>query len=252
MSSVSIITPTTGSKDLKRCIESVQNQTFVNLKHIVVVDGKQYLENSLSAFPENMQKEVQLLPIQENVGKAMNQNFYGHRIYAAVGFLCNTDYICYLDQDNWLEPNHVESLVNTIEQEGLDWSYSLRNIHDYLGNFLMQDNCESLGKWSTWVDPNSFHIDTSCYCVKREIAIRAGGVWYGGWGQDRVWFNVLRQHFPNFNTTGKHTLNYALGGNPDSVKEEFFIEGNKKMQEQYGDKFPWMEEKFIVPMIEVS
>jgi hypothetical protein len=83
---------------------------------------------------------------------------------AGIGHLINHDYVLFLDQDNWFEPDHVDSLLNTIETKKLDWAYSLRQIFDKDKNYTTVDNCESLGRWSAWVDENAYLIDTSSYC----------------------------------------------------------------------------------------
>ena len=43
---VSIITATVGKPQLANCIESVRNQTYKNIEHIVVVDGKEHWNNA--------------------------------------------------------------------------------------------------------------------------------------------------------------------------------------------------------------
>ena len=84
-----------------------------------------------------------------------------------------------------------------------------------------------------------FHIDTSSFAVKRDVAVRIGHAWYGQWGADRQFFSNLSMHFPKFDCTHAHTLCYRLDGNPNSVTKNFFDQGNKVMKEKYGEKFPW-------------
>ena len=64
--------------------------------------------------------------------------------------------------------------------------------------------------------------------VSRKVAEAIGHVWNGGWSRDRVFYEVASKYFPNFDGSGLYTVNYRLDGNPDSVKAEFFLEGNKK------------------------
>lgn len=240
--SVVIITPTTGSKDLTACLESVHEQTYKNVRHLVVVDGLDYYTHALDELGAYYGADQLILPT--NVG---GNGWYGHKIYAAVPYLVDEDVVMFLDQDNWLMPDHVETMINTLDK-GADWAYSLRVIRDKNGEFLCYDNCESLGKWPAWTShvqgETYYHIDTSCYAVPREILVRGVcGAWYGKWGQDRKFFSILKQHFPNFEYTGKHTVNYRLAGNEGSVKPEFFIEGNKVMEKHYKplfyNMFPW-------------
>lgn len=237
---VAVVTPTIGSKHLSECVSSVQNQTYENITHYIFNDGEEYFESidkELKDFIDTpLSKPLRFVSLDENVGKG----WYGHRVYSACSFLVNSDIICYLDEDNWYQPNHVENIVKMIEK-GNDWAYSLRNIHDKNGGFVCEDNCESLGKWPTFFNNRMFHIDTSCFGVRRDVAVRIGHAWYGQWGADRQFFSAIKQHFPKYECTKEYSLNYRLDGNPDSVTEDFFIEGNKTNNERYNGKYPWTE-----------
>jgi len=234
---VAVVTPSTGSPDLKQCLSSVQEQTYEDLTHYVFLDGQEHYEKiHPMLYDASGKRTIKNVQLEENVGKG---GWYGHRVYAACSFLVNADLIIYLDQDNWIELNHVESLVNLIREKNLSWAYSLRKIYDKDGNFICEDNCESLGKWGAWFNPDVHHIDTSCFAIKTDVAVQVGHSWFGKWGADRVFFHTLSKYFNNFDCTKEHTLCYRLGGNEGSVKEEFFTEGNKKMAGEYGNKLPW-------------
>ena len=217
---VAVVTPTIGSEHLSKCVESVDNQTYENLTHYVFIDGLQYAEDVECAL-EGASK-VKTVFLEDNVGKG----WYGHRVYAACSFLVNADVIVYLDEDNFFEPCHVEKMVRKIE-EGNDWVYSLRKIVDKNGEFLCEDDCESLGKWPVFFDDKVQHIDTSCFAIRRDVAVRIGHAWYGQWGADRQFFGALKQNFKKFDCTNEYTLNYRLDGNPNSVTKEFFEKGNE-------------------------
>ena len=229
---VAVVTPTIGSSHLKKCLESVDNQTYTDIVHYVFIDGCQY-EPKVKDLIRQYSK-TRYIELEENVGKG----WYGHRVYAACSFLVNADIIIYLDEDNWFEPCHVDKMVKKIN-EGNDWVYSLRKIYDKDGNFLCEDNCESLGKWPVYFDDKVFHIDTSSFAIKRDIAVRIGHAWYGQWGADRQFFGALKQNFPKFDCTNSHTLCYRLDGNPNSVTKEFFDNGNEINKQKYNGEFPW-------------
>ena len=233
-----VIIPTTGSKDVKRAIESVLNQSIPTICYLVCDGEENYGKTKVISdeFGGNVLFKKSFLPI--NVG---SDGFYGHRIYAAFSHLVNTEYVLYLDQDNWFNNNHVESCIETIKSQNLDWSYSLRNIYTKDHLFVCEDNCESLGKWKTFM--NTHLIDTNCYCLKTEVAAKVASVWHGKWGQDRVFLHTMMQHFPRFDCTNNYTVNYSLGGNEGSVKKEFFIQGNKLMNDFYNGEFPWKKRK---------
>ena len=240
MKTVTVITPTIGKSELLDAIQSVSNQTYKS-NHVVVVDGKEHLQG---VYGLNIEDTVNLVVTPENTGKT-GGNFYGHRIYAAYPHLINSDYILFLDEDNWFEPDHVESLINTIEAKNLDFAYSLRKIYDVNGKYLLDDNCESLGKWPIFMSRSSPHgpqflIDTSSFCFTKNFIQQTCHLWHSGWGGDRRYFYAVRDS-AKFDTNGKHTLCYRLDGNPNSVTKEFFETGNKTQEAYYGGNYPWLK-----------
>jgi glycosyltransferase involved in cell wall biosynthesis len=235
MKKATVIIPTTGTDTLVKCIESVLTQTYPTLAYIVI-DGFQYKEK-VSEILYSMdldEKDWVTLTIPQNIGSG---GFYGHRVYAGVSHFVNSDYVLYLDQDCFLDEDHVESAINTIETNNLDWCYSLRKIVDKKGEYVCNDDCESLGKWNPVMQYN--HVDTNCYCIKTSIATKICQVWHGKWGQDRVFYSAMSQHFPNFDCSGKYTLNYRIEGNEGSVRPEFFEQWNQRVDELYNGKLPW-------------
>ena len=170
--SVTVIIPTTGTPELKKAVQSVLDQTYKDVTCYVVVDGEQNYKKAfdeMDDFTGAMVDKVKIAYLPINVGA---NGFYGHRIYAAFTHLVNSSYVMYLDQDNWFDTDHVRTCVNTIEEQNLDWCYSLRSIYDKDSNFLVNDNCESLGKWLVF-SGDYRHIDTNCYCLKTSEIGRA-------------------------------------------------------------------------------
>jgi|SRR6185503_5958378 len=246
---VTVITPTIGKETLNKAVLSVAQQTYTNVKHLVVIDGNEFdskVADELSNYEiERSSGRLTICALPWNTGK---NGYYGHRIYAAFSHLLDTDYAMFLDEDNWYEPNHIESLVETLETNSdASFAYSLRSIHDVDGNYLLDDNCESLGKWPIWFTQNkspSYLIDTSSFIFHRSILELMGHKWHSGWGGDRRWLSsVVDLSNPtqnkNYACSGLHTLCYRLDGNPNSVTKDFFLQGNEHYKKQYGDNFPW-------------
>lgn len=234
MKTATVVIASTGATVLGDAIRSVIGQTHQNTKCWVVIDGPKYVANVLSItqnFPD-----VMITALPDNTGA---DGFYGHRIYAATSFLVNTDYVLYLDQDNWMSPDHVETQIGNCERNNLDWSYSLRSIWDKDGNYLLDDDCESLGKWPIYLSDQHRLVDTSCFCIRKDVAAKVGGAWYAGWGGDRQFLAAISHYFPRYDTTGKPTLCYRLDGNQNSVNKDFFVQGNAVMRQRYPDGFPW-------------
>ena len=229
---VAVVTPTIASEHLAKCIDSVDKQTYEDITHYIFIDGCQYEPKAREILVGS--SKTRMIELEENVGKG----WYGHRVYAACSFLVNADIIVYLDEDNWLDPCHVQRIVDKI-QEGNDWAYSLRKIYDKDENFICEDDCESLGKWPVYFNSDVHHIDTSCFGVKRDVAVRVGQAWYGQWGADRQFFNTLKQNFPKYECTNVYTSCYRLDGNPNSVTKDFFEQGNAINKQKYNGEFPW-------------
>ena len=233
--SVTVIIPATGEAELDQAIKSVLNQSYKDTKCYVVCDGDKFrgkVKTITDNYLGNPNFKVCFLP--QNVGA---NGFYGHRVYAAFTHLIDTKYVMYLDQDCYFSNGHVEGCVRTIEEGDLDWCYSLRTIIDKEGHYVCEDNCESLGLWLSYVGSN--HIDTNCYCIKTEVATRVASAWHGGWGQDRVFLATLGNNFTKTNCTKYYSVFYRVGGNEGSVTPEFFIKGNKIMEQRYNGDFPW-------------
>jgi glycosyltransferase involved in cell wall biosynthesis len=238
---VAVVTPTIGSEHLAQCIESVQNQTYENLTHYIFLDGEEHFQKIYPQALDKTKRQIKSIGLQENIGKG----WYGHRVYAACSFLVNADVICYLDEDNWFEPDHVEKMVKKLE-EGNQWVYSLRKIYSKEGEYLCEDNCESLGKWPVYFNHELFHIDTSSFAVRRDVAVRIGHSWYGQWGADRQFFTNLKTNFTKFDCINAHTLCYRLDGNPNSVNKQFFDEGNAANEKKYDGQFPWKNNGIMI------
>lgn len=242
--SVTVITPSIGSEKLKDALRSIQDQTYNNITHLVVADGleeyqDQVLDVIQNTYTVRPNKNVVLVSSPENTGA---NGFYGHRIYAGYPHLINSDYIFFLDEDNWYEPDHVASLVEVLDR-GNDFAYSLRKIFNPDKSYVADDNCEALGKWPiyfTHKDPQ-YLIDTSSFAFKREFIQKTCHLWHSGWGGDRRYFYSVLAGNPKWDTNYKHTLCYRLDGNPGSVNADFFVRGNVEQLKHYNGELPWLK-----------
>ena len=245
---VSVITATTGNARLADCIESVRNQTYKNIEHVVVVDGRSRWESvseilDALEFPNGSNEHVIVLPHPTGLNR-----FNGHRIYGGFSFLASGDYIAWVDDDNEFTPNHIESLVRITEEKKLDWAYSLRQIVDSEGKFICNDDCENLGKYKSVI--NDHFVDVSCFFVRRELAVNIAPVWYrqarppqGVMEVDRALTAVLmhEQNKLKFDTNNDYTVKYRVGSTGISVQADFFINGNAEMLKRYAGKLPWKQ-----------
>jgi hypothetical protein len=150
----------------------------------------------------------------------------------------------YLDEDNWLEPNHVESLVNLLQDNPNAFACSLRKITDMDGNFICNDDCESLGNWKSIID--DYFVDVNCFFLPKRLALQLSPIWYRRARHpedqpevDRALTNVLRSNKIQCLVSGEYTVNYRAGNRADSVQAQFFMRGNEIMNQKYNGDFPW-------------
>lgn len=222
---VYVITATVNTPYLEKCVASVQAQEYSEIEHLLVFDGVAVRE-----FPYANVKSISL---PWNSGR---DKYICHKIYAAVPHLLHAPcYVMFLDEDNYIEPDHVSSLVNTI-QIGYDWAFCLRKIVDSNGKFICHDMCESLGNLSpTWLHEEDYLVDTSCYMIPVEMVRQLSECWQRRAREtpeaDRLFYHYLSKEHPNFKCSGRYTLCYRVGNRPDSVTGEFFLEGNKRIKD---------------------
>lgn len=223
---VAVITSTIGRPELERAILSVQAQTYPT-KHYVFVDGTQYhcaAQAILSRYPD-------VIPIYLPMNTGAD-GWSNSSINAIAPFLIKEEIICYLDDDNWYTPNHIEKGVQVLVTHQADYAYSLRNFYDLQGNFICVDTIESIGEYTKgYQDPfniyitdhkrdTSFliqlrhntrdHIDTNCYFFKTEVARNFSTVWHSNKYNDRAVSVALKNSTLKGICTKTISVNYSL------------------------------------------
>ena len=92
--------------------------------------------------------------------------FLGHRIIGASAFIGKGDFFCYLDEDNWFDTTiSPRSLMSS--GGDLHGPIHCERLSNSDGNYICNDDCESLGKWPSIVNPQDYLIDTNCYFLPR-------------------------------------------------------------------------------------
>lgn len=232
---VTIVTATTCTSYLKQNLDSVAAQTYKNIQHLVVVDGKHHYDK----LDYDIATDKIILPYATGT-----EQYNGHRIYGAMTYLAKGDFIIYLDEDNWLEPNHVQSLVDFIKGNPNAFACSLRKITDMEGNYICNDDCESLGNWESVI--GDYFVDVNCFFLPKKLALQLTPIWYRRARHpedqpevDRALTYVLKQNKIQCLVTGEYTVNYRAGNRADSVQAQFFLQGNKIMFDKYGGTLPW-------------
>lgn len=262
---VTVITSTTGNPLLSRCVDSVCKQTHPFIQHLLIIDGPDRRDNVTKQFIGPLEEDVierdtttsrweGVAPVKRNYRRNVIQlpyatgkdRYNGHRNLAAGIYVAQGDYVCFLDDDNSMEPTHIEDCLGVIEA-GNQWAFSLRNIVDKDHKFLCKDNCESLGLWPSVCGPNDYFVDMNCYFLPKGVALSISPLMHrrfrepGQMEVDRAMVWGLRQFGAKYDTTGKYTINYAVANSQHSVTADFFMKGNEIMNQHYQGKYPWVK-----------
>jgi len=239
-SSIAVITSTIGRETLHDTIKSVQSQTRKAI-HYVFVHGKEFEEKSKVIL--NQYNGVVPIYLPNNNG---NDGYGMAPVYALAPFVISEDILCYLDDDNFYEKNHIQKTVGLIEENNLDWAYSLRRIVDNDGNYICDDDCESLGYF-----PNTakqYLVDNSCYVVKTNLARQTSYKWYYPICSDRNFLKGLLESKAKCGCTGEATVNYRLSKDGSlSMSKEAFIENNNFNKNRFKGEFAWRKASTFIP-----
>lgn len=176
---VTVITPTFNRPELllNRCIPSVLNQTYPNIEYYVGSDGD---NPELELKIKEQYPQIKYFSLGRQWGwdnmpppKGMTFGNWGSIQRLIASFLCKGRYIAFIDDDNEYLPEHIEKLVNLIEEKNVDFVYSKLQ---YRGNkkTLFQD------------PPIHAGIDTNVLLHKFETIKKC--MW--GWGQCADWYLV--------------------------------------------------------------
>ncbi|WP_066291387.1 glycosyltransferase [Bacillus sp. FJAT-29937] len=109
---VSIIIPVyNNEKFLKKCLDSVINQTMSQIEIIIVNDGS--TDGSLMILKDYAKSNSKIILLnQENAGQATAIN-------RALNIACG-EYIAFIDADDYMEHNMIESLFNEAKLSNVD------------------------------------------------------------------------------------------------------------------------------------
>jgi hypothetical protein len=127
---VSVITATYNRPRLiNRAITQVRNQTYPEVEHCIVSDGPDKLLSiwNKRGWPE-AEKGTQDVPIKfVETGRQWSQfleNSISAVPFQTAQWLSSGDYLMWFADDEEISPDHIESLVDLIEKENVDFVYS--------------------------------------------------------------------------------------------------------------------------------
>lgn len=131
---VSVIVPVyNAAETLNVCLDSIYGQTYSHMELVIVDDcSKDNTLEVVSCYVKESPRRditVRLLKHEQNLGVAASRN-------TALG-AASGEYLCYVDADDWIEPEMISTLVAAAEKEqadivGADWLLSLDKKERYM------------------------------------------------------------------------------------------------------------------------
>jgi len=231
---VAVITSSLGRDLLARCIESVQAQTYP-VKHHVFINHAMYFDQAKPI----LEKYPNVFAYYLHEGGFLGDLRGPEAVYAGASFIVgDAEIVLFLNDDDQYEPNHVESLVRLIEDNNLDWAFSLRKIVNDNNEFVAEDDCESLGYWPCVYNDKTYLVDCSCYALRTKIARAAANGWCHKVIGDRAFLLTLKALRTKAGCTGLSTVKYRLHSG-SGVNAKFFEINNPIMESKYPNGLPW-------------
>ncbi len=222
---VTIVTALYENSDtLRRCIESVKNQTYDHIEHIIIDGGS---GNETLDILKRYEDELEYVVSEPDKGiyHAMNKGIQ----------LAKGDFICLLNSDDYYEPGFVEQLLNKQKETGAEVVYcdyyhggqlhSAQEINDgvYLGHLNI---CH-----------NTFLVSREAYdkvgLYDESYRIVSDAIWIRSAYAHDVSFAVLNQPLFTLSEGG------ASSGQTDTQRQLFI----REVCESYVESFPFLEYK---------
>jgi hypothetical protein len=164
---VAVIMTTVGRPSLRKAVQSVYDQAFNGrIQLLVGVDAPlgsfDEHENLFAGSPPNVTVCFYYPGYSTSVRHGgLHPARDGGVLRAVLTYMANARHVAYLDDDNWWNPVHLQSLL--MAASGKDWAFADRwFLHEKTGQVVCADDWESVGPGrgyfadfnGGWVDPN--------------------------------------------------------------------------------------------------
>ncbi|MGE6401766.1 glycosyltransferase family 2 protein [Bacillus cereus] len=215
---LTVITPVyNAEKDLKKTIESVINQSirFENVQYILVDDASTDSSRKLLLQYANQYENIIVVYLAENTGSPAVPRNLGIE-------LSTSEYITFLDSDDHLEVDGLETLYNILEETQDDYVVGKTIKLESDGSSIVGEHqsCKERRSVSPFSIPHIFHHLGPCARLVRASVIKENNIKYPEmkFAEDKQFFIDVLIHSKSISTTSK-TIYYAnrLDENDDSL-----------------------------------
>jgi len=213
---VAVVVQTVLRPSVERAIRSVFAQDFPGRIHLLVgvdrrVGARQFVDAALQDCPANVVATV-FDPGYSTSARhgGVHTNFFGGSLRTLLSFAANSQYVAYLDDDDWFAEDHLSTLVSAIQ--GKRWAFSRRwFVNPYDLEPMCVDTIENLGPDAGVYAPIGGFACPSTLMVDKMACASILHVWSEagrpqGDAEDRLFFGALCETCPGHGDTGKATV----------------------------------------------
>jgi glycosyltransferase involved in cell wall biosynthesis len=218
---ISIVIVTIGRQSLLRAVASVFAQQYDgNIQIVIGFDIDAYgqagnlIKKIMAVCPSNM--FVTWINLGYSTSKrhgGVHDCFYGGSLRTALTFLAKSEYVMYLDDDDWLGPSHCEEVMGAIQNK--NWAFANSYYADgNLSEPICVDLLESVGvnkgifkeRFGGFVRPSGLLINK--IKLSHILHLWSESAYKSGDGEDRLIFARIKNLEHGF--TGKASVYYSL------------------------------------------
>jgi hypothetical protein len=217
---VAVVVPTICRDSLIRAVHSVYRQNYSGRIQVLVgVDfdpenRSGQLRKDLDDAPDNVM--LTWLDLRYSTSKrhgGVHDCLFGGSLRSALTLLANAEIVVYLDDDDWLHPDHIAQVLTAIEGKKWAFAYSIYADGNTAEGFCV-DEIESVGvdmglyaeSFGGFVRPSGLTIDKMK--LLHHVHLWSCSPFPSGDGEDRLIFDRLRGE--EHACTGNATVYYAL------------------------------------------
>ncbi|HEY3296968.1 MAG TPA: glycosyltransferase family 2 protein [bacterium] len=214
--------------NLERTIQAVRSQTYGTIEHIVV--KAQCNQGADCPLCEETRELAARYALPDGRFRLIELSEPGDRFgYVGRNLAIQTSdapLIAYLDDDNWWEPNHLESLVAAMKKSGASFAYSASRVRSAEGKLLLKR-----------ISPKPYFtgIDLNEYLHKREL-IEKYGFWNLTYNADWEAVENWLKHGEKIVTSGIMTSNYTLKPGAKAISLYFYSYYKHKVLKTLGKR----------------
>jgi glycosyltransferase involved in cell wall biosynthesis len=182
MSKISIIVPVYNTEDkLEKCLESLVKQTMNDIEIVIVNDGStDNSEEIIKKFKKEYPSIIKYY-LKENTGISDTRNYGIEK--------AESDYIMYIDSDDYIEKDTLEKLNKYIEQEIELIKFKLQKV-DENGNILEKfdgpifEKCTGEEAFEKLYGTDLMLVSPCVYLIKKEVFTRNQFKFLGKYHED--------------------------------------------------------------------